>query len=120
MENLENLEKLEKLLEKENLEKSEKEKLEKEKENLVEKINTQLKESSVEKGIYYITFSKNNKTLHFNKACLENLEKHGITLDEKNTSRKYINYIQNPVNYNIVEKLFSIYKNDFQLKENLD
>ena len=122
MENLENLEKLEKvenLLEQEQEEKKKIE-LEEKRENLVEKINTQLKECSIEKGLYWYSYSKNNKTLHFNKASMENLQEYGFILPEKVASRKYINYVQNPSTFNIVEKLFSLYNTSFQLKEELE
>lgn len=119
MENLENLEKVENLLEKEKVEEKKIE-LEEKRENLVEKINTLLKECSVEKGLYWYSYSKNNKTLHFNKASVENLQDYGFILPEKVVNRKYINYIQNPSTFNIVEKIFSLYNNSFQLKEELE
>lgn len=119
MDNLENLEKVENLLEKEKVEEKKIE-LEEKRENLVEKINTLLKECSVEKGLYWYVYTKNNKTLHFNKASVENLQEYGFILPEKVASRKYINYVQNPSTFNIVEKIFSLYKNSFQLKEELE
>ena len=123
LENLETLEKLEKvetLLKKENLEKVEKEKLEKEKENLVKTLNTLLEKTGVEKGLYWYTLSNNNKTLHFNKKAVENLENKGFTLPPQIVKNKYINYIKNTPCFNTVEKLFSIYSDLFTIKENLE
>jgi len=117
---LEKLEKVEKLLKKENLEKVEKEKLEKEKENLVKTLNTLLEKSSVEKGLYWYSISNSNKTLHFNKKAVENLESKGFTLPPQVVKNKYINYLKNTQCFNTVEKLFSIYSDLFTVKENLE
>lgn len=117
---LEKLEKVENLLKKENIEKVEKEKLEKEKENLVKTLNVLLEKTGTEKGLYYYDYSNNNKTLHFNKKALDNLNSKGFTLPENIVKNKYINYLKNTQCFNTVEKLFSIYSDLFTLKENIE
>lgn len=120
LENLEKLEKIEKQLKNEKLEKSEKEKLEKEKENLVSIINATLEKTSKVKGLYWIVFSKNNKTLYFNTTTLENLHAKGFNLPEKIEKQKYINYQKTPKSYNMLEIIFSIYSEDFAQREKIE
>ena len=120
LENLEKLEKLEKQLKNEKLEKSEKEKLEKEKENIINIINTTLVKTSKVKGLFWVVFSKNNKTLYFNTTTLENLHTKGFNLPEKIENQKYINFQKTPKSYNMLEKIFSIYSEDFAQREKIE
>lgn len=117
---LEKLEKVEKELKKEKLEKVEKEKLEKEKENLVKTLNTLLEKTGVEKGLFWYEYSDSNKTLHFNKKAIENLNNKGFKLPDNIVKNKYINYIKNTSCFNMVEKLFTIYSDSFTVKEKLE
>ena len=115
---LELLEKLDTITEKlgnKNLAESEKKNLETETKSILEKLNAEL--SASEKGLFWVTYTDKNKTLHYDKNSIETLESLGFKLAEKDAKNKYIGYNRNSIKYNMLEKIFTSNKDLFIEKQ---